>query len=56
MDDGGAAQLAVEWMLGGVYDRVERRWGRVAALVVSLSLAIALLAVVLGAAWYFLFS
>jgi hypothetical protein len=52
--DGLGAQLAIEWFVSCVYDRVEDRFGRVAALLVSLLVAITLLGVIVGAAWYFL--
>ena len=53
MDDAGIT-AAIEWVVGGAYDRAENRFGRVAALSVSLVLAILLLGTIVAVAWYFL--
>ena len=52
--DGIELQLAVEWFISCVYDRVEDRFGRVAALLVSFLLGVTLLGLIAAIAWYLL--
>ena len=52
MIDGAGFEAGLEWIVSCVYDSVESRFGRVAALLVGLSVGIALLALIVGAVWY----
>jgi hypothetical protein len=54
MDDGSGTQMVIEWIVGGAYDRVEGRFGRIAALFVGLVVALSLLGLIVATAWYFL--
>jgi hypothetical protein len=50
--DGLGLELAYEWMVSCVYDKIERRFGRVAALLLTFLLAVILLGLIGAAAWY----
>ena len=52
--DGTEFQLAVEWFVSCVYDKVEAGFGRVAAFTVSLLLGIMVLGLMVALAWYVL--
>jgi hypothetical protein len=54
--DGVGFEAAIEWIVSCVYDRVEDRFGRLAALFVGFSLALGLLGLFVAGAWYFLIS
>jgi hypothetical protein len=52
--DGVGFEVAIEWFVSCVYDRVEVRFGRVAAFIVSFLLAVSILGLIVAIAWYFL--
>ena len=52
--DGSGFELGFEWFVSCVYDRIEDRFGRVAACLVSCLAAITVLGLIGALAWYFL--
>ena len=52
--DGVGFELVVEWFVSCVYDKVEDRFGQVAAFAVSLLLGVTVLGLIGALAWYFL--
>ena len=52
--DGVGFELAIEWFVSCVYDRIEVRFGRVVAFIASLSLVVGAVGLIVAVAWYFL--
>jgi len=52
--DGFGFEVGIEWFVTRVYDSIEARFGRVAAFIVSLTVAVSALGLIVAIAWYFL--